>query len=193
VRSATGPGFEFVLVRFKAGQDRAGEPAAFQRLMRPFCASVQQSTCVVTGQRPNGVTNYARIDAAPEVLGALLAALGLAVLSQLIVVSSRRRRRDFAVLRALGLMRYQVSSITAWQVSALAVLALAAGLPLGVAAGRQAWSVFGGVLGVPAHAITPLPPLLLSIPAVVLLVNAAAFWPGRRAGRIRPADVLRAE
>ena len=133
-----GPGFEFVLVRFKPGLDPAAATARFKRLLRPVCAAVQQSTCVVTGQQPNGITDYARIDAAPKVLGGLLAALGLAVLSQLVVMSGLRRRRDFAVLRALGMARSQVSAITAWQVSTLAVIALAAGLPLGIAAGRVA-------------------------------------------------------
>ena len=48
----------------------------------PFCATVEQPTCVVTDQRPNGVTNYARIDGTPEVLAGILAVLGLAVLGQ---------------------------------------------------------------------------------------------------------------
>jgi hypothetical protein len=194
VRAAdVGRGFEFVLVRFDRGADWQAATARFRRLLHPVCVTVQQSTCVVTGQQPNGITDYARIDAVPEVLGGLLAVLGLAVLSQLIVVSGRRRRRDFAVLRALGLLRHQVSSITAWQVSTLAVLALAAGLPLGIAAGRRGWALFGAMLGVPANAITPMSLVLLTIPAVVLLANAAAFWPGRRAARARAADVLRVE
>ena len=103
--------------------------------MTGFCQTIQQSTCVVTGQRPNGVTNYASIDRIPAVLAALLAVLGVAVLGQFIVVSGRRRRRDFAILKALGMLRRQVSAITAWQVSTLTGLALLAGLPLGVAAG----------------------------------------------------------
>ena len=38
--------------------------------MTGFCRGIQQSTCVVTGQRPNGVTNYASIDRTPAVLAA---------------------------------------------------------------------------------------------------------------------------
>ncbi len=182
-----------MLVRFKPGRGQRAATARFQRLLRPVCAAVQQSTCVVTGQQPNGITDYARIDATPKVLGGLLAALGLAVLSQLIVMSGRRRRRDFAVLRALGLARSQVSAITAWQVSTLAVIALAVGLPLGIAAGRRGWALFGGLLGVPAHAITPVSLILLAVPAVVLLANAVAFWPGWTAANARAADVLRVE
>ena len=64
------------------------------------------------------------------------------MLAQLIVPSGRRYRRDVAILKSLGLLRRQVSSVTAWQVSTLAVLALLAEVPLGVAAGRWAWGLF---------------------------------------------------
>ena len=131
-----------MLLRFAHGPGRAAALTRFRRSMAGFCSEIQQSTCVELGQRPNGVTNYARIDGTPEVLAGLLAALGVAVLGQLVVVSSRRRRHDFAVLKALGLLRRQVSEVTAWQVSTLAGLALLIGLPLGVAAGRWSWQLF---------------------------------------------------
>ena len=139
------------------------------------------------------MTNYARIDGTPEVLAALLAALGVAVLGQLVVISSRRRRHDFAILKALGLLRRQVSEIAAWQVSSLAGLALLIGLPLGVAAGRWSWQLFGNGLGIPADAIVPVPLVLLMVPAVILIANAVALWPGRSAARVTPAQVLRTE
>ncbi len=68
----------------------------------------------------------------------MLAVLGLAALGQFIVVSGRRRRRDFAILRTFGLARRQVRVITAWQVSTITGLALTVGIPLGVVAGY--WS-----------------------------------------------------
>jgi ABC-type antimicrobial peptide transport system permease subunit len=161
--------------------------------MTRFCLSVHADTCVVTDQRPNGVTNYASIDATPAVLAALLGVIGVAVLGQFIMVSARRRRRDFAIFKALGMCRRQVSSITAWQVSTLTGLALLAGLPLGIAAGRWSWALFARDLGIPAMPITPIRPVLLTVPAVILIANAAASWPGRTTARLSPADVLRAE
>ena len=187
------PGFEFALLRFTHGPQRAAAIARFRRSMTGFCSQIQQSTCVVTSQQPNGVTNYARIDGTPEVLAVLLAALGIAVLGQLMVVSGRRRRRDFAILKALGLLRRQVSEVTVWQVSALAGLALLIGLPLGVAAGRWSWQLFGSGLGIPADARLPVPLVLLMGPAVLLIANAVAWWPGRSAARVSPAQVLRTE
>jgi predicted lysophospholipase L1 biosynthesis ABC-type transport system permease subunit len=109
------------------------------------------------------------------------------------VVSGRRRRHDFAVLKALGLLRRQVSQVTAWQVSTLAGLALLIGLPLGVAAGRWSWQLFAAGLGVPAHASLPVPLLLVMVPAVLIIANAVALWPGRSAARVSPARALRTE
>jgi hypothetical protein len=193
LNSQTGSGFDFVLLSFTPGPHRAADIASFQRSMTRFCLSVHNDTCVVTDQRPNGVTNYASIDATPTVLAALLAVIGVAVLGQFIMVSARRRRHDFAIFKALGMCRRQINSITAWQASTVTGLALLAGLPLGVAAGRWSWALFARDLGIPAVPITPIRPVLLTVPAVILIANAAAFWPGRTTARLSPADVLRAE
>ncbi|HYB89069.1 MAG TPA: ABC transporter permease [Streptosporangiaceae bacterium] len=190
---AAPPGFELVLLSFTPGPRRAANIAGFQRSMTGFCQNVQQSTCVVIGQRPNGVTNYTSIDRTPAVLAVLLAAVGIAVLGQFIVLSGRRRRRDFAILKALGMLRRQVSAITAWQVSTVTVIALVAGLPLGVAAGRWSWMLFCRGLGIPPLALTPLWPVLVLVPAVIVIANVVAFWPARATARLRPADVLRTE
>ena len=187
------PGFQVVLLRFTGGPGRDAALTRFRHSMAGFCADVQQSTCVELGQRPNGVTNYARIDGTPEVLAGLLAVLGVAVLAQLAVLSGRRRRHDFAVLKALGLLRRQVSQATAWQVSTLAGLALLIGLPLGVAAGRWSWQLFAAGLGVPADSSLPVPLLLVMVPAVLVIANAVALWPGRSAARVSPARALRTE
>jgi hypothetical protein len=187
------PAYEFALLRFAPGPLRAAHVAAFQRSMSRICSAAQQPGCVITDQRPNGVADYARIDGTPTALAAVLAVLGLAVLGQFIVVSGRRRRRDFAILRTLGLTGRQVRVITAWQVSTVTGLALAAGIPLGVVAGHWSWRLFAGGLGIPADFVTPLPLVLLMVPAVILAGNAVAYWPARTAARVSPARVLRAE
>jgi hypothetical protein len=189
----TPPGYGFVLLSFTPGPRQAANITSLRRSMTGFCRTIQQSTCVLTSQRPNGVTNYASIDRTPSVLAALLAVIGIAVLGQFIVISGRRRRRDFAIFKALGMFGRQVSAITAWQVSTLTGLALLAGLPLGIAAGRWSWALFARGLGIPDAAITPAWPVLLMVPAVILIANAVAFWPGRAAARLSPAEVLRAE
>lgn len=115
--ASSGNGYNFVLVRFGPGTRPAAEVIRLQRAMGRICERAMQSTCVVVSQRPNGVDNFARIDGTPEVLAAILAVLGLAVLGQFAVVSARRRRHDFAVLKTLGLLRRQLAAVTAWQVT----------------------------------------------------------------------------
>src|SRR6185369_16184293 len=182
------PAYEFALLRFAPGPQRAAHVAAFQRSMSQICSAAQQPGCVVTDQRPNGVADYAQIDGTPTALAAVLAVLG-----QFIVVSGRRRRRDFAILRTLGLTGRQVRVITAWQVSTVTELALAVGIPLGVVTGHWSWRLFAEGLGIPADFVTPLPLVLLMVPAVILAGNAVAYRPARTAARVSPARVLRAE
>ena len=93
-------------------------------------------------------------------------------------------------MKSLGLLRRQVSSVTAWQVSTLAVLALRAGVPLGVAAGRGARALFATGPGVPASALIPATVTLGIVPAVLLAADAVA--PGRAIARLRAAEILRA-
>jgi ABC-type lipoprotein release transport system permease subunit len=106
----------------------------------------------------------------------------------------RRRRRDLAVLKALGCTRSQVRGVVAWQATALAAAALVIGVPAGIIAGRWTWAVFANAAGVSPQATIALPVVLLAVPAVTLLVaNLIAAFPGRVAARLRPATVLRSE
>ena len=81
----------------------------------------------------------------------------------------------------------------AWQATTFAVIALALGLPVGVAIGRWIWTVFADQLGVPPEPVVSLPVILLAIPATLLLANAIAAIPGRLASRTQPAAILRTE
>jgi ABC-type antimicrobial peptide transport system permease subunit len=191
--AAQGPGYNFVLLKFAPGPRQAADMAAFERAMAPFCATVQQPTCLITDQRPNGASNYARIDATPEILAGVLAVLGLAVLAQFGMSSARRRRREFAILKTLGLLRRQLAAITAWQVTALTALALLAGLPLGVAAGHWAWALFANEVGLSTDAITPVTVVLLMVPAAILAAIAVTLPAGRHSARLSPAAALRSE
>jgi ABC-type lipoprotein release transport system permease subunit len=109
-----------------------------------------------------------------------------------LVTSVRRRRHDLAILKVVGFVRGQVRATVAWQATAIALAGLIVGLPLGAAAGRWAWLAFAGQFGIrPVPVLSPL--VLLAVPAVLLLANAAAALPGRAAARTRPAVTLRAE
>jgi hypothetical protein len=170
-------------LKFKAGID----PPAAQRRLRAL------QFFVLPGQEPGDLASVRRISDVPLLLAGLLAAMSAATLGHALITSIRQRRRDFALLRTLGFVRSQVQLTVAWQASTLIVAALAIGIPVGVAAGRWGWRLFTDSLGVvPAPKVAAAAVLLL-IPGAVLLANLVAFLPGRIAGRMRPAIVLRTE
>jgi len=129
----------------------------------------------------------------PLVLGAVLALLAVGTLAHVLLTGVRRRRRDLAVLKTLGLLRPQLLRLVAWQATALAGAALLAGLPLGLLAGRWAWQVFAGSAGVGSQADVPVALVLLVVPVTLILANLLAAVPGWTAARIRPALILRSE
>jgi ABC-type lipoprotein release transport system permease subunit len=129
----------------------------------------------------------------PVVVSALLASIAAAVLAYALVTAVRRRRRQLAVLKTLGFDRRQLLATVAWQATTFAAIGLAAGIPLGIAAGRWAWYLFAQQIEVVPEPVTPLPLVLLVIPAAVLLANLVAALPGWSAARTRAAAVLRAE
>ena len=126
-------------------------------------------------------------------MAGLIALTALAAVTNLLVSSIRRRRRDLAILKTLGFVRRQVWATVAWQASVVAVVSLIVGLPIGIAAGRWAWSAFAGNVGVVPEPAIPLVAVVLVVPIAVLAANAVAALPARAAGRVRPAVVFRAE
>jgi ABC-type antimicrobial peptide transport system permease subunit len=119
--------------------------------------------------------------------------LAVATLAHVLLTGVRRRRRDLAVLKALGFTRWEVLRTVAWEASALAAAAVLVGIPLGVIAGRLSWALFAGAAGIGDHATVNVPLVLLAVPATLLLANVIAAWPGWAAARLRPAQVLRTE
>ena len=67
----------------------------------------------------------------------------------------RQRRRELALLKALGLRARQIRAIIAWQTSTILVVAVAVGVPLGIAAGRWAWTSFANSIGVVPTPVVP--------------------------------------
>jgi putative ABC transport system permease protein len=115
------------------------------------------------------------------------------MIAHALVTGVRRRRRDLAVLKTLGFVRGQISAAVAWQATTFAAVGLLIGIPLGIAVGRWVWTLFADQLGVPPEPIVSVPAVLLAIPATLLVANLIAALPGRMAGRVRPAPVLRTE
>jgi putative ABC transport system permease protein len=184
--------YNFFLLRYQPGTDPAVQNARMTALLRARHCPID--SCTTTGdQRPAEIVNYAAVRDVPLVLGAVLAVLAVGTLAHVLLTGVRRRRRDLAVLKTLGLTRSEVLRLVAWQATALAVAALLIGVPLGIVAGRQAWAFFANAAGVAARPDVPLSLVLLAVPVTLLLANAIAALPGWTAARLRPAAVLHAE
>ena len=185
----SGTCYNFFLVRYRPGTDEASAAATLTALATR--AGCPPGACLVTSdQRPGDIRDYASVQDTPLVLGALLVVLAVGTLAHVLLTGVRRRRRDLAVLKTLGLSRGQLLGLVAWQAGAFGCMALLVGLPLGVLAGRLAWTAFAGAAGIAPSPDIPLLLIFLTIPAMLLISVLIAIWPGWRAARLRPASVL---
>lgn len=129
----------------------------------------------------------------PATVAMTMALLGAAALFTASWASVRVRRREFAVLRALGFQRRQVRRSVQAQSLTTTAGALMLGTPIGVLAGRVYWRSFAEALGVLADPPSPLGPVLLAVVVALALGLAAGIVPGRLATRSHPAVGLRTE
>lgn len=104
-----------------------------------------------------------------------------------ITLTSRQRRREYAIRIALGAPRTQVT----WLVLRQAIVLTAVGAALGLAVAAAGTRIISGAL----HGVAPTdaPTFVVTTAIVFLLSAAAAWWPARQADRINPTDVLRLE
>src|SRR3954470_11872994 len=126
-------------------------------------------------------------------LGGIAGAVALFVVAGTFALAIAQRRRETAVLRALGATPPQIRRLIAGEALLVSLVAGA----LGVVAGRPFADLIVGVLAdrgevgpafAPAHSIVPL---VAALGMGVLIAQLAVFAAARRAGRIPAADALR--
>jgi putative ABC transport system permease protein len=170
-----------MFVRFRPGvEPQAGRQALAARLAGAGSFTVDGPAT------PTDLLNFGQVQDLPQVLGLGLAAVALLTIAHLLITSVRRRRRDFAILRALGFTSWQVRGTLCWQALALAGMALVIGVPAGIACGRISWQVFAHQLGITP--VVAVPPAVLAVMAAGWLAAAAviAVLPGEVATRNPP-------
>ncbi len=192
-----GPGLVFV--RLRNGVGAAAGLADMQRiatLANKVFASDPGTTgddvAVLGVQHPAEIVNYQSTGATPVVLAAGLALGAIVALALTLVASVRRRRRDLAMLKTLGFTARQLAATVAWQASVIAVIAAAIGVPVGIAAGRQLWTLFARNINAVPEPTVPASVILVAA-GVLILANLVAFIPARIAARTPAALVLRTE
>jgi hypothetical protein len=200
-RALGGP--QTVLVRLRPGVNPAAGLASLRRIARAGVKDIAalpakaqaggSSLLVLPVQYPAEIENYRTIGAMPVLLAAGLAAGAVIALGLTITASVRRRRRELALLKTLGFTQRQVAACVVWQSTVAAFIGVAAGLPLGVVAGRWLWILFAQqIYAVPRPTVPGAALVLVGLGALVL-ANAVATVPGRYAARTPTALVLRAE
>jgi hypothetical protein len=191
-----------VFVRLRAGASMAAGLASLRHIADVGTKAFEdlppqyyegQEVDVLSVQFPAQIENYRSSGAAPDVLAASLALGAVVALGLSLVASVRRRRRDLALLKALGFTRAQLAWTVAWQSTIAVAVGVVAGLPAGTALGRWLWDLFArGIYAVPDAPIPALS-LLLVAGAAFVLANAVAALPGAYGARTPAALVLRAE
>jgi ABC-type lipoprotein release transport system permease subunit len=148
---------------------------------------------VVKVLRPVEIVNFHSMGTTPTIFAGSLALGAIAALGITLGASVRRRRRDLALLKALGFTQRQLASAIAWQATVAAVFGAVIGIPLGIVIGRELWELFARSIDAVPDATIPLTSILIVGIGTVVFANAVAAIPGRIAAQTSTALVLRTE
>ncbi len=179
---------EFVVVDVRDGTDLA----ALQTRVDAALADVGTAFLQADG-RPSDIVSLAELRSLPVALATALVVLVAFTVLHAMVVAVRRRRRDIAVLQALGSTSGELTAVGVWQGVTIGVAALAFGVPLGIVVGRWVWILLANGFGTLAEPVVPALGLVALAAGVLVLTATAGVVPIRRGLRFRPAEVLRSE
>jgi ABC-type lipoprotein release transport system permease subunit len=142
---------------------------------------------------PGTLVDFGRVRSLPLLLAGLLALLGLAAISHVLMSTVHARRRDLAVLRILGFTSFELRRVVMWYAVWLDGMALLVGVPLAVVGGGQLWTAFAHSTGFLAEPITNPVHVVGVAVAVVTLSLTVAWHAGGRASQALPASELRSD
>lgn len=144
--------------------------------------------------RQSDVTALDEVRTVPNMVGVFTAAIGALAVFHALVVAGYRRRRDLAVMRALGCRPRQAGEVVCWQGFVFGLTSVALGIPIGLVLGRTVWRSVAASTDVVVVVDVPWPAIAaIATVAVVAAAAALAYGPATRASRRRPAADLRSE
>jgi hypothetical protein len=183
--------FHAAIVSLRPGADAAAVAGRLDKAGRAAAGGAPVS--FTQAPPPPEVLAIRDVAVLPLALSAFLALLAVGAVGHALSIAVRRRRHELAVLRALGLTRWQSRLVVATQATVLAVIGLVFGVPLGIALGRFIWRVAAGMTPLAYHPPLAELALLLIGPAVLVAAITLAVWPARRAARLHVGQILRIE
>jgi ABC-type lipoprotein release transport system permease subunit len=187
-----GGGPNAVFVRLKTPTD-ANALARLDKIVPILERAAMDSVSVIGVQRPAVIADAGTLRATPQYLASALAVSAVVALGLTLIASVRRRRRDLALLKALGFTQRQLAAAVAWQATVAAVIGLALGVPIGTVVGRELWTLFARSINVVPEPTVPVLSIALLGVGALAFANVIALLPGRSAARTSAALVLRAE
>jgi putative ABC transport system permease protein len=178
---STTPGYQDALVRFQPGT--AAGP--IEDLASKFE--------IATPNLPVEVRNLRDLGGLPMLLGAFYALVGAAALVHALIVTSRRRVRDLAVLRALGFTSPQVVLTLVVMAVTMVGFGLLLAVPIGVGVGRTVWDNAVTGIGAISPPVVPWWQLAALVAGALLIAVLVACAIALRARPRNPAATLRSE
>lgn len=166
------------------------DPAVANRVLRRAGISVFTNADALT---PARVTNLGEVKALPRYLAGLLGVLALATLAHALALSTRRRTREGATLRALGLTPRAGSEVVGAQATTIVAIAVVCGVPIGVLLGTRVWTLLAERANVVVRTVAPGGSIAAFVFAIVVASGLITALPAWRAYRLRVAPVLRSE
>ena len=191
-----------------ASVDPTLQPIGWEVLPKPaadpqtYAASLQeavgQSVSVEVVRDSSTTASFLLYEGVISVLGAVLIAISLGGVFNTVLLETRQRTRQTAILKTLGMTPTQVVVMVVASVAPVGVLAGLAGVPLGVVFQRAVLGFMGQAASktaIPGSALDVFAPPAFVVLGLAGLAIAAmgAYLPAQRAARARIAAVLQTE
>ena len=192
-----GPSYKACLQRLQSGPNDGGLLVSVVPGRRGVAAvnhylKVYQSI-VALPVTPTSLVNFGEAVNFPLIFGGLLAVSGAATLVHLLVVSVSRRRREMGLLKSLGFVNHQIAATVAWQATALALVGIVVGAPVGSVLGSWVWDAFAKNIGAVPVSVVQVWLLSTIVVGILVAANLLAVAPAFAARRSRPQQLLRAQ
>lgn len=170
------------VVRFRSGVDR---DAAVARLRRHFGESLRSPFDATE------VTTLRQAQPLPILFAGLVAVLAAGTFVYGVASALHRRRKEVALLKALGFSRGQLRTASLCQSTLLALAAVVVGVPVGVVLGRWTWIAAARTVGVVVAPAVPVLTLGLIVVAVLALATVVGLGSSAVVISVPAAETLR--
>ena len=182
-----------VFVRLKPGANPTVAQRGLTRIANELGRPTNYGVTLVGVQRPAEIVNYRSMGSTPAILGFALASGAVVALGLTLVASVRRRRRDLAMLKTIGLTGRQLAECVAWQAAVAVGVGVVVGIPLGIVVGRWIWTLFADQIYAISQPTVPVGWMAVIGAGALVLAMLVALVPGRIAARTPAALLLRTE